>query len=169
MLAPLRRKNTGAITPEIQWLLYAENELAPLRRKLTLVEKAAQPEKVDLEMKSYARSPVANTALAGTAGGMVAKGTLSFASGLTVIGDLLGDATGFRGWFNDKLVGNPRGICLFNCGNEKRVNQNVQIDAVLAYGGEETRIMSEARTVTDDFVPDLLIPISIDKAVLAIR
>jgi hypothetical protein len=35
MLAPLRRKNTGAITPEIQWLLYAENELAPLRRKLT--------------------------------------------------------------------------------------------------------------------------------------
>ena len=34
-LAPLCRKNTGSITPEIQWLLYAENKLAPLRRKLT--------------------------------------------------------------------------------------------------------------------------------------
>ena len=37
-VAPLRRKNTGAITPEIQWLLYAGNEMAPLRRKLTLAK-----------------------------------------------------------------------------------------------------------------------------------
>jgi hypothetical protein len=42
MLAPLRRKNTGAITPEIQWLLYAENELAPLRRKLTAAHHGAK-------------------------------------------------------------------------------------------------------------------------------
>jgi len=30
-LAPIRRKRTGAITPKIDWLLYAENQAAPLR------------------------------------------------------------------------------------------------------------------------------------------
>jgi hypothetical protein len=32
-VAPLRRKTTGAFTPETPWLHYAGNPVAPLRRK----------------------------------------------------------------------------------------------------------------------------------------
>jgi hypothetical protein len=34
-VAPLRRKSGGSFTPKIPWLLYDENVLDPLRRKLT--------------------------------------------------------------------------------------------------------------------------------------
>lgn len=34
-VAPLRRKESGSFTPKKYWSLYAENEMAPLRRKLT--------------------------------------------------------------------------------------------------------------------------------------
>jgi hypothetical protein len=35
LLAPLRRKYRGSITPEIRWRHYADNEMAPIRRKFT--------------------------------------------------------------------------------------------------------------------------------------
>ena len=34
-LAPLRRKRSGSNMPKTAWLLYAENPVAPLRRKMT--------------------------------------------------------------------------------------------------------------------------------------
>ncbi len=34
-MAPLRRKSTGSFTPKTEWLLYAENRVAPFRRKFT--------------------------------------------------------------------------------------------------------------------------------------
>lgn len=36
-MAPLCRKSGGAITAKITWLLYAENEMAPYRRKFTTI------------------------------------------------------------------------------------------------------------------------------------
>jgi hypothetical protein len=34
-VAPICRKRSGSITAEIHWLLYAENGLAPMCRKMT--------------------------------------------------------------------------------------------------------------------------------------
>ncbi|OTP67689.1 hypothetical protein PAMC26510_30340 [Caballeronia sordidicola] len=44
-MAPLRRKLTGAFTPKTPWRHYAENEMAPIRRKFT--PKALQEEVIE--------------------------------------------------------------------------------------------------------------------------
>jgi hypothetical protein len=38
LLAPLRRKRRGSMTPKIRWRHYAENEMAPICRKFTIVK-----------------------------------------------------------------------------------------------------------------------------------
>ena len=58
-LAPLRRKRTGSNMPKIGWLLYAENQVAPLRRKMTVssrrVCRSGTPRGVD-HYEAFART-----------------------------------------------------------------------------------------------------------------
>ena len=58
-MAPLRRKRTGAFMPEIHWRHYAENKLAPIRRKLTVLPR--YNDRIDLcicEMTPNRRFPI---------------------------------------------------------------------------------------------------------------
>ncbi|NJM44653.1 MAG: hypothetical protein HC858_13080 [Brachymonas sp.] len=39
----------------------------------------------------------------------------------------LADATGFRGWFNEKVAGDRRGVCMFNCELWTYSNQRINL------------------------------------------
>ena len=96
----------------------------------------------------------------------------NFTRGLAISGlaNALGDATGLRAWFNTKVAGDPRGICLSRCEDWNKVNQTVYLWVTLdskASGQKEVRVLSKAFSET--VAPDQVIAYGVDKAIELIR
>jgi hypothetical protein len=83
------------------------------------------------------------------AAGVVKAGLGTAVSGLALadVFIAISDATGVKGWFNTKLVGDPRGICISNCATWNHVKQTAYIVVRVEREdrtSQEVRIMSQA-------------------------
>jgi hypothetical protein len=91
----------------------------------------------------------------------------NFTRGLAIGGmaNALGDVSGMKGWFNNAVAGDPRGICLSRCDEWNKVNQSVYVSVRLEASGakEEVRVMAKAFSET--VAPDQVIQFGVGKAI----
>ena len=71
-----------------------------------------------------------------------AKGVLS-----EEVGSIVGDATGLKGWFNETLVGDPRGICFKKGCNEYVSEVTIRVEDL--NGGRAWAVVGERRNAND--------------------
>lgn len=91
-------------------------------------------------------------------GTALASSTLALGVGLSNLGVLLADMTGFRPWFNGLLAGDPRGWCLSRCDQWNYVEQKASVTVTWdTVGGESDKAKGEASTFTEPLVVDDLV------------
>jgi len=127
-----------------------------------VVEKAAKLDGKRSADASDARRVAVDSAVAT---GVMSAGLGAVASGLALADVFvsIADATGFRGWFNSKVAGDPRGLCFGSaCETWNQVKQTAYVRVVVQRGdqaSQEVRIMSQANgevLVIDDVVDQAL-------------
>jgi len=91
-------------------------------------------------------------------GTALANSTLALGVGLSNLGVLLADMSGFRPWFNGLLAGDPRGWCLSRCHQWNFVEQTASVKVTWeTAGGESDKAKGEASTFTEPLVVDDLV------------
>jgi hypothetical protein len=127
-----------------------------------VVDKAAKLDGKRSADASDARRIAVDSAVAT---GVISAGLGAVASGLALADVFvsIADATGFRGWFNSKVAGDPRGLCFgSHCETWNQVKQTAYVRVVVQRGdqaSQEVRIMSQANSevlVIDDVVDQAL-------------
>lgn len=92
----------------------------------------------------------------------------NFMRGLHLAGmaSAIGEASGAKGWFNTKLTGDPRGICLSRCEDWKKVSQTAYLFASLEVkGGEKKEVRVVSKAFSETVAPDQVITYAVGKAV----
>lgn len=95
----------------------------------------------------------------------------NFSRGLAIGGmaNALGDATGVKGWFNNAVAGDPRGICLSRCEDWNKVSQTAYIQVTLQTESTTEEIRAMAKVVSETVAPDRVIQFGVGKAVEQIK
>lgn len=83
---------------------------------------------------------------------------------------VLGDLTGVRGWFNNLVAGDPRGICLSRCEDWNKVEQTVYLSATMKRGdARATDVRTMSRVFSERVAPDEVIAFAVARAFRQIR
>jgi hypothetical protein len=95
----------------------------------------------------------------------------NFTRGLAIGGmaNTLGDVSGMKGWFNNAVAGDPRGICLSRCDEWNKVNQSVYVSVRLEAGGAKEEVRVVAKAFSETVAPDQVIQFSVGKAIAQIK
>jgi hypothetical protein len=122
--------------------------------------------------KQVTTADVTQTVAAMALNGAALGGAMNnFTRGLAIGGmaNALGDASGLKGWFNNAVAGDPRGVCLSRCEEWNKVNQTVYVSVRLEAAGakEEVRVMAKAFSET--VAPDQVIQFGVGKAIDQIK
>ena len=83
--------------------------------------------------------------------------------------EVLGDATGMRGAFNQALTGDPRSICLSRCEDWTKVKQTAYafITLTTAEGRQEVRVLATANL--EALAPEEVIDEALSRAMAAVE
>lgn len=112
--------------------------------------------------KTYAKGATAAASNAAINVAMLAAGATNLASAVCGFGGALGDATGISGKFNSMLTGDPRGICIWPCGDWNKYFQTIAI-MVEEVGPDGTNTTSGIKVFTKN---ETLYPVQLFQAAL---
>lgn len=87
---------------------------------------------------------------------------------LSRMADVLGEASGIKGWFNTKVAGDPRGICVSRCEEWKKVKQAAYVTMTVTTQGVAHTIRVQALIQAEVIAPDEVITAALEKALLQI-
>ncbi|MBK6616139.1 hypothetical protein [Ottowia sp.] len=137
--------------------------------KLTVAEATDKALKAEQKDRPIERSDVTHgaAAVALNAAGY-AHSVTNFMQGLHIGGmaAAIGDSTGMKGWFNSKLTGDPRGICLSRCEDWKKVEQAAYITVTFEpKGGDKKEVRIISKAFSETVAPHQVITSAVGKAI----
>lgn len=108
-------------------------------------------------------------ALAMKSGALGAINNFSQGLALTSMAESIGNSTGFRGWFNKTLVGDPRGVCLSRCEDWNKADQTVYLRVKVSGGGSEQEVRSVSKLHSETLAPEMVIEQAIGAALANVK